>query len=143
MFPANFDYRPARSVDEALEALAQYGDDARVLAGGQSLIPAMRFRLARPSVLVDINPIAGLGYLQETGGSLRVGATTRDFALETAAMIGERYRLIAEKSAVVADPVGQKQRALVERSHEARRIAARRDVGAVRPLSRDHAKRRE
>jgi len=105
MFPAPFEYRPARSVDEALEALAQYGDDARVLAGGQSLIPAMRFRLARPSVLVDINPIAGLGYLQETGGVLRVGATARDSALETAAMIGQRYHLIADTSAVVADPV--------------------------------------
>lgn len=105
MFPAPFEYRPARSVDEALEALAQYGDDARVLAGGQSLIPAMRFRLARPSVLVDINPIAGLGYLQETEGALRVGAIARDAALETAAMIGQRYHLIADTSAVVADPV--------------------------------------
>ena len=75
MFPAPFDYRPARSVEEALEALARYGDDARVLAGGQSLIPAMRFRLARPAVLVDINPIAELAYLRESGGILQIGAT--------------------------------------------------------------------
>jgi aerobic carbon-monoxide dehydrogenase medium subunit len=105
MFPAKFDYRPAHSVEEALEALAQGGDDARVLAGGQSLIPAMRFRLARPSVLVDINPIAELAYLRESDGALRVGALARDFALETSPLIAERYRLLADTSAVVADPV--------------------------------------
>lgn len=105
MFPAQFDYRAARSVDEALEALAKGGDDARVLAGGQSLIPAMRFRLARPSLLVDINPIKALAYLREADGALQVGATARDFTLETSPLIGERYRLIADTSAVVADPV--------------------------------------
>ncbi|HEY1868019.1 MAG TPA: xanthine dehydrogenase family protein subunit M, partial [Candidatus Cybelea sp.] len=105
MFPAAFDYRAVRSVDEALEALAKGGDDARVLAGGQSLIPAMRFRLARPSLLVDINPIEALAYLREADGALQVGATARDFALETSPLIGERYRLIADTSAVVADPV--------------------------------------
>lgn len=105
MFPAQFDYRVARSVDEALDALAKGGDDARVLAGGQSLIPAMRFRLARPSLLVDINPIEALAYLREADGVLCVGATARDFALETSALIGERYRLIADTSAVVADPI--------------------------------------
>jgi aerobic carbon-monoxide dehydrogenase medium subunit len=105
MFPAQFDYRAARSVDEALDALAKGGDDARVLAGGQSLIPAMRFRLARPSLLVDINPIAELAYLREDGGVLKIGATTRDFALETSPLIGDRYRLMADTSAVVADPV--------------------------------------
>src|SRR5579871_785916 len=105
MFPAQFDYRAAQSVDEALEALVKGGDDARVLAGGQSLIPAMRFRLARPSLLVDINPIEELAYLREADGALRVGATARDFALETSPLIGERYRLLADTSAVVADPV--------------------------------------
>lgn len=105
MFPAAFDYRAVRSVDEALEALAKGGDDARVLAGGQSLIPAMRYRLARPSLLVDINPIEALAYLREADGALQVGATARDFALETSALIGERYRLIADTSAVVADPI--------------------------------------
>lgn len=105
MFPAQFDYRPARSVDEAVEALVRYGDDARVLAGGQSLIPAMRLRFARPAVLVDINPIAELAYLREADGQLLVGATARDFAVETSKIIGERYRLLADTSAVVADPV--------------------------------------
>ncbi|MBV8282307.1 MAG: xanthine dehydrogenase family protein subunit M [Candidatus Eremiobacteraeota bacterium] len=105
MFPATFDYRPVRSVDEALEALAASGDEARVLAGGQSLIPAMRFRLARPSVLVDINPIEGLAYLRETDGTLKIGALTRDATLERSAVIGERYPLLADTSNVVADPV--------------------------------------
>ncbi|MFZ0031317.1 MAG: xanthine dehydrogenase family protein subunit M [Candidatus Cybelea sp.] len=105
MFPAPFDYRSARSVEEVLELLASGGDDARVLAGGQSLIPAMRFRLARPSLLVDINPIEELAYLRESDGVLAIGATTRDFALETSKLIGDRYRLIADTSAVVADPV--------------------------------------
>lgn len=105
MFPAQFDYRPASSVDEAVEALVRYGDDARVLAGGQSLIPAMRFRLARPAVLVDINPIKELDYLRESDGQLRIGATTRDALLETSPMLGDRYRLIADTAAVVADPV--------------------------------------
>jgi len=81
MFPAQFDYQRAKSVDDALETLARYGDDARILAGGQSLIPAMRFRLARPAVLVDINSIADLAYLRETNGHLAVGAGTRDFAV--------------------------------------------------------------
>jgi aerobic carbon-monoxide dehydrogenase medium subunit len=105
MFPAQFDYRPASSVDAAIEALVRYGDDARVLAGGQSLIPAMRFRLARPAVLVDINPVAELDYLRESDGQLQIGATTRDFLLETSPMLGDRYRLIADTAAVVADPV--------------------------------------
>jgi carbon-monoxide dehydrogenase medium subunit len=105
MFPAQFDYQRAKSIDDALEALARYGDDARILAGGQSLIPAMRFRLARPAVLVDINPISDLAYLRESNGHLAIGAGTRDFAVETAKLIGERYQLLADTSAVVADPV--------------------------------------
>jgi carbon-monoxide dehydrogenase medium subunit len=105
MFPAPFDYQPAHSVAEAIEMLARYGDDVRVLAGGQSLIPAMRFRLARPAVLVDINPVAELAYLREASGELQVGAMTRDFAVERSPTIGERYRLLSDTATVVADPV--------------------------------------
>src|SRR5271165_4825540 len=105
MFPASFEYYRAASRQDALDALARYGDDARILAGGQSLIPAMRFRLARPSVLVDINAIDDLSYLREADGHLAVGATARDFALETAAFIAQRYRLLADASVLVADPV--------------------------------------
>ena len=105
MFPAQFDYQRAHSVDEALGALAGRGDDARILAGGQSLIPAMRFRLARPAVLIDINPIADLAFLRESNGFLCVGACARDFALEISPLVTSRYPLLADTSAVVADPV--------------------------------------
>jgi aerobic carbon-monoxide dehydrogenase medium subunit len=105
MFPASFEYVRAHTTDEAFAALQQHGFDGRVLAGGQSLIPAMRYRLARPAVLVDINPIKDLEYLKEENGFLRIGATTRDAALEFAPWILERYSLITSVSKVVADPI--------------------------------------
>ncbi len=105
MFPARFDYLRVNSIDAALDALAKNGDDARILAGGQSLIPAMRLRLARPSVLVDINPISELDYLRDGDGFLHVGAVARDFALEVSPLIAKGYPMIADASAVVADPV--------------------------------------
>lgn len=105
MIPASFEYVRAHSQDAAFEALQQHGEGARVLAGGQSLIPAMRYRLARPAVLVDINPIGDLSYFKEEGGFLRIGATARDAALEFAPWIRERYSLITSVSGVVADPI--------------------------------------
>jgi len=106
MFPAAFDYVSAGSTEEALAALAQHGSDARILAGGQSLIPAMRFRLARPSVLVDINRIANLVYINETSGELRIGAGARDHGLEVSSQIRSgKYPMLADVCAVVADPV--------------------------------------
>ncbi len=104
MFPARFEYRRAETIDEALAALAEHGGDARVLAGGQSLIPAMRFRLARPAVLVDINPLDDLAFLREDGGMLRIGARTRDSELERWSGLA-RYPMIADASVLVADPV--------------------------------------
>jgi carbon-monoxide dehydrogenase medium subunit len=104
VFPTAFDYVRAHAVDEALAALATHGADGRVLAGGQSLIPAMRFRLARPAVLVDINPIADLDYLREEDGWLRIGATTRDAALERS-LLRARWPLVSDCAGVVADPV--------------------------------------
>ena len=104
MFPASFEYVRAHTTDEAFTALQQHGYEGRVLAGGQSLIPAMRYRLARPGVLVDINPIKELSYLREENGVLRIGATTRDAALEFAPWI-KKYSLIDDVSRVVADPV--------------------------------------
>jgi carbon-monoxide dehydrogenase medium subunit len=105
VFPAPFLYERASSEAEAVEALARYGAEARVLAGGQSLIPAMRYRLARPGVLIDINPIADLNYLIETEAYLTIGATTRDFVLETSPVIHARYAMFADASGVVADPI--------------------------------------
>jgi aerobic carbon-monoxide dehydrogenase medium subunit len=105
MFPAPFEYHRAGSIDETLSLLREHGADARVLAGGQSLIPAMRFRLARPAVLVDINRLPDLAYVKEDGGYLAIGALARDAALESSPLIETKYDLIADVSRVVADPV--------------------------------------
>jgi aerobic carbon-monoxide dehydrogenase medium subunit len=105
MFPVSFEYTRSHSAEEALAALQQHGGDARVLAGGQSLIPAMRYRLARPAVLVDINPISELNTLREEGGHLHIGATLRDSALEFTPFIAERYSLLSDVSRQVADPI--------------------------------------
>jgi carbon-monoxide dehydrogenase medium subunit len=89
-----------------LAFLQQYGADARVLAGGQSLIPAMRFRLARPAVLVDINSLSDLGHLRVDATSLEIGAIARDVDVERAPWIGDRrWSLIHDASRVVADPI--------------------------------------
>jgi aerobic carbon-monoxide dehydrogenase medium subunit len=113
VIPAPFDYRRAHSADEAFSHLQQYGSDARVLAGGQSLIPAMRFRLARPSVLIDINPATELDYVR-MNGALTIGATARDSAIERASWIGEaRWTLLHDASRVVADPVVRQMATLV------------------------------
>jgi aerobic carbon-monoxide dehydrogenase medium subunit len=105
VIPAAFDYIRAQSADEALAHLQQHGADARVLAGGQSLIPAMRFRLARPAVLVDINQVRDLDYVR-TNGALRIGAIARDTAIERAPWIREtKWSLLQDVSRVVADPV--------------------------------------
>jgi carbon-monoxide dehydrogenase medium subunit len=106
VIPAAFDYVRAHSPDEALTQLQKHGADARVLAGGQSLIPAMRFRLARPAVLVDINEIKDLDYVRISDGSLSIGAIARDSAIERASWIGDRrWSLLHDVSRVVADPV--------------------------------------
>ncbi|GGJ69616.1 carbon monoxide dehydrogenase medium subunit [Deinococcus aquiradiocola] len=105
MFPVSFEYVRSTSVEEALAALQQHGGDARVLAGGQSLIPAMRYRLARPAVLVDINRVQGLDTLHEADGHLHIGATLRDARLEFTPWIAERYSLLSDVSRVVADPI--------------------------------------
>jgi carbon-monoxide dehydrogenase medium subunit len=106
VIPAAFEYFRPQSIDEAFAHLQQHGAEARVLAGGQSLIPAMRFRLARPAVLVDINSLADLGHLRISNQVRAVGATARDSDIERAPWIGERrWSLIHDMSRVVADPV--------------------------------------
>lgn len=77
MKPAPFEYHRAYYVAEVIELLAELGDDAKIIAGGQSLAPMMNFRLARPSALVDVNPVAGLDYIRREGDLLRIGALTR------------------------------------------------------------------
>ena len=105
MIPGSFDYLVAQSVNEAVALLDQHGEDAKILAGGQSLIPLLRFRLAGPSVLIDINRINGLEYIQETDGTLHIGALTREAELDSSSLIRDRYPILYDTSTMVADPV--------------------------------------
>jgi carbon-monoxide dehydrogenase medium subunit len=105
MIPAAFEYKRPMSLEEAIRYLAERGSDARVLAGGQSLIPAMRYRLAQPAVLVDINQLPNLRYMQQEGGMLTMGALVRDTDVEFDKNIQSRYHLISDVSRVVADPI--------------------------------------
>jgi aerobic carbon-monoxide dehydrogenase medium subunit len=114
VFPAAFDYLRAYSPDEAFAFLQKHGGDARVLAGGQSLIPAMRFRLARPAVLVDINAVGEFTQLRIDGATLVAGAIARDIDIERAPWIGDRrWSLVHDASRVVADPVVRQMGTLV------------------------------
>lgn len=105
MIPPSFDYHTPSSVDDTLALLAEHGDDAKVLAGGQSLIPMMRFRLAKPGVLVDVNGVADLERLEETDDWLRIGAMVRHATIESSELVRERYPLLADAAAVIADPL--------------------------------------
>src|SRR5204863_85648 len=96
MKPAPFDYFAPATVDEALALLAQHGGDAKPLAGGQSLIPAMNFRLARPAVLVDLNRLTTLAGIRGGADSLRIGAMTRQRAVERDATVARDAPLLAE-----------------------------------------------
>jgi CO/xanthine dehydrogenase FAD-binding subunit len=100
--PAPFDYFSPRTLDEALSLLADHGTDAKPLAGGQSLIPAMNFRLATPAVLIDLNAITSLGHITEHDGGLRIGSMTRQRALERSAAVAQHAPLVAATMPFVA-----------------------------------------
>jgi CO/xanthine dehydrogenase FAD-binding subunit len=104
MKPAPFEYFRPGSVDEALSLLAEHGGDAKPLAGGQSLIPAMNFRLATPAVLVDLNGLNDLSYIQDGTGELRIGGMTRQRAVERSALVGQRFPLLSEAMPHIAHP---------------------------------------
>ncbi len=105
MIPGAFDYHSPTTLDEAVALLDRLGDDAKVLAGGQSLIPAMRFRLAAPETLIDLNRLSDLEYVREEGGQLKIGALTRESALEASEVVQKRYPLLADAARVIADPL--------------------------------------
>ncbi|MCZ6807328.1 MAG: xanthine dehydrogenase family protein subunit M [Deltaproteobacteria bacterium] len=109
MIPAAFDYHAPQSLDEALSLLKQHGGDAKILAGGQSLIPAMRFRLAMPAILIDINRLDDLRYVEERGDHLAIGAMTREHSLEDSAVVRSSYPLLRDTAAVIADPLVRNQ----------------------------------
>ena len=104
MIPGEFDYHAPATVEEALDLLAK-NEDAKILAGGQSLIPAMRFRLAQPAMLIDINNIPGMEYITESNGHLALGAMTRETTIEDSGLVHDKYQLLADASRVIADPI--------------------------------------
>jgi CO/xanthine dehydrogenase FAD-binding subunit len=95
MKPAAFDYVVADSVDMAIQSLANAGDAAKIIAGGQSLVPMLNFRLLRPSILIDINRIPGLAYINETKNDIHVGALTRHYELETSRIIADHLPVLS------------------------------------------------
>jgi carbon-monoxide dehydrogenase medium subunit len=104
MIPPAFEYLRPNTLPEAIAFLEQYGDDAKILSGGQSLIPMMKLRLARPGYLVDINRIADLSYIKEENGYLKIGGLTREADLENSALIRSKYPIILDTARVIADP---------------------------------------
>jgi len=104
VIPASFRYAAPRSLDEAIDLLRSY-EDAKVLAGGHSLLPLMKLRLANPPVIVDINRIPGLDYIREDGDKLRIGALVRHADLERSSLIRERYPLLYDTAGGIGDPL--------------------------------------
>jgi len=103
--PAHFEYEKATSVDHALELLGRWGEEARVVAGGHSLIPMMKLRLARPEALIDINDLTELDYIRLDGDELAIGAMTRHRDLLHSAVVAEHYPIFREAERVIADPI--------------------------------------
>jgi aerobic carbon-monoxide dehydrogenase medium subunit len=105
MYPPSFEYFAPDSLEEALSILERYGDDARVLAGGQSLIPLMKLRLASPQALVDINRIDGFGDLGEEAGVLRIGPLVRHKTCERSELLRTRYSTLGDAAPQISDPI--------------------------------------
>ena len=103
MIPAAFEYARASSVDEASKLLNKFGEDAKVLAGGHSLIPLMRLRLAQPAALVDINGIKELDHIKEDGSKLRIGAMTRHVTIQNSSVVKNKLPILAEVAGEVGD----------------------------------------
>jgi carbon-monoxide dehydrogenase medium subunit len=103
--PAPFTYERAGTVDEAIGLLARYGSEARLVAGGHSLIPMMKLRLARPEALIEINGLADLDYIRLDGDDIAVGAMTRHRSLLDSALLAEHYRIFSDAERVIADPI--------------------------------------
>jgi carbon-monoxide dehydrogenase medium subunit len=104
MIPASFDYVRAGSADEALAVLAEHGDEAKILAGGHSLLPLMKLRLASPSVIVDVGPVRELSYIRDGAGYVAVGALTRHCDVQRSALLQAEVPLIPHVAGLVGDP---------------------------------------
>jgi carbon-monoxide dehydrogenase medium subunit len=103
--PASFEYERATSVEGAIASLQTLGSEARIIAGGHSLLPMMKLRLANPEYLIDINDLAELSYIREAGDEIRIGALTRHVDLLKSELLAERFPLFRDAEHVIADPV--------------------------------------
>jgi aerobic carbon-monoxide dehydrogenase medium subunit len=105
MYPAAFEYHTPGSIKEALELLGRHKDEAKILAGGHSLLPAMKFRLARPGHLVDLRKVPGLTGIKEDGGMLVIGAMTTHYAIESSPVVKAKCPVLAQTAAMIGDPM--------------------------------------
>src|SRR5271165_6447471 len=104
MIPQSFEYFCPETISEAIALLEEHGEGAKILSGGQSLIPMMKMRLARPEYIVDINRIADLHYVKEEDGFLKIGGLTHESDLEASSLIRSKYPIILDTAALIADP---------------------------------------
>jgi aerobic carbon-monoxide dehydrogenase medium subunit len=104
MTPAAFAYRRASSISEAIDLLVEHGDEAKVLAGGQSLLPIMKLRMSAPAVVIDVGPITGLDYIRQEGDEIAVGALARHADLESSGLLAKSVPLLSRTAAAVGDP---------------------------------------
>jgi carbon-monoxide dehydrogenase medium subunit len=105
MYPASFEYFAPTTLDEALGLLEEYGDEGKVLAGGQSLIPLMKLRFAAPRAIIDINGLSELDRLEEQGGSLHIGALVRHKTCERSELLRGRYGTLGDAAPMISDPI--------------------------------------
>ena len=104
MIPASFDYVRASSAEEAISLIGQHGDESKFLAGGHSLVPLMKLRLAQPTVLIDIGRLTDLSYIREEGDHIAIGALTRHMDIETSDVLKQHVPLLAYAASHVGDP---------------------------------------
>ena len=109
MIPRSFEYFSPRTLDEAIALLQKLGPEAKLLSGGQSLIPMMKLRLVSPEYIVDINRIPGLDYISESDGHLKIGALAREHQLESSETVQTKFPIIADTAKVIADPLVRSQ----------------------------------
>jgi len=109
VLPPKFDYSVPSTVEEALSVLAEQGSGAKVLAGGQSLIPLLKLRFSSPAMLVDVNRVEGLGGIEEAGDELRIGALARHSQVAASKLLKGRYPLVAEAATWIADPITRRR----------------------------------
>ncbi len=105
MIPPAFDYHAPTTLPDALALLGRLGEEAKILSGGQSLLPLLKLRLAQPGHVVDIGRIPGLDYIKEEGGFLKIGALVRESALEASALVQSKYPILVDTAKMVADPI--------------------------------------